>query len=65
MVAETGPDETGVHEIKLVGLRRKIAEQMSLSASRIPHFSYVEEVDVTDLEQLRRQLNETRQERPA
>ena len=61
-VAETEPDETGVHEIKLVGLRRKIAEQMSLSASRIPHFSYVEEVDVTDLEQLRRRLNETRQE---
>ncbi len=61
-VAETKPDETGVHEIKLVGLRRKIAEQMSLSASRIPHFSYVEEVDVTDLEQLRRRLNETRQE---
>ena len=62
VVAETGPDGTGVHEIRLVGLRRKIAKQMSLSASRIPHFSYVEEVDVTDLEQLRRQLNETRQE---
>lgn len=61
-VAETGPDETGVHEIKLVGLRRKIAEQVSLSASRIPHFSYVEEVDVTGLEQLRQHLNETRQE---
>ena len=61
-VAESGPETTGVHEIKLVGLRRKIAEHMSLSASRIPHFSYVEEVDVTDLEQLRRQLNETRQE---
>ena len=62
VVAETGPDETGVHEIKLVGLRRKIAEQMTLSASRIPHFSYVEEVDVTELERLRRQLNGKRQE---
>lgn len=61
-MTKTGPDGTGVHEIRLVGLRRKIAEKMSLSASRIPHFSYVEEVDVTDLEQLRRQLNETRQE---
>ena len=61
-VVESGPETTGVHEIKLVGLRRKIAEQMSLSASRIPHFSYVEEVDVTELDRLRRQLNETRQE---
>ena len=61
-VAETEPGETGVHEIKLVGLRRKIAEQMSLSASRIPHFSYVEEVDVTELDRLLQRLNETRQE---
>ena len=60
--AKAEADATGVREIKLVGLRRKIAEQMSLSASRIPHFSYVEEVDVTDLEQLRRHLNKTRQE---
>ena len=45
-----------------MGLRRKIAEQMSLSASRIPHFSYVEEVDVTELERLRQQLNGKRQE---
>lgn len=62
VVAKTGPDETGVHEIKLVGLRRKIAEQMTLSASRIPHFSYVEEVNVTELDRLRRRLNETRRE---
>ena len=61
-MAETEPDETGAHEIKLVGLRRKIAEQMSLSASRIPHFSYVEEVDVTELDRLLQRLNETRQE---
>ena len=59
---ETGPDAAGAREIKLVGLRRKIAEQMSLSASRIPHFSYVEEVDVTELDRLRRHLNETRRE---
>ena len=44
-----------MHEIKLVGLRRKIAEQMTLSASRIPHFSYVEEVDVTELDRLRQE----------
>ena len=61
-VAETEPETTGVHEIKLAGLRRRIAEQMTLSASRIPHFSYVEEADVTELERLRQCLNETRQE---
>ena len=61
-VAETGPDKAGVHEIKLVGLRRRIADQMTLSASRIPHFSYVEEADVTELDRLRRRLNETQQE---
>ena len=53
---ETGPDAAGAHEIKLVGLRRRIAERMTLSASRIPHFSYVEEVDVTELDRLRRRL---------
>ena len=53
--AKTEMDADGVREIKLVGLRRKIAEQMSLSASRIPHFSYVEEVDVTELERLRQE----------
>ncbi len=52
---ETRPDAAGAHEIKLAGLRRKIAEQMTLSASRIPHFSYVEEVDVTELERLRQE----------
>ena len=60
--AKAEAETTGVNEIKLVGLRRKIAEQMSLSASRIPHFSYVEEVNVTELERLRRQLNGKRQE---
>ncbi len=52
---ETETDATGVRETKLVGLRRKIAEQMTLSASRIPHFSYVEEVDVTELDRLRQE----------
>ena len=51
----------GTSEIKLIGVRRKIAEQMALSASRIPHFSYVEEVDVTELERLRQHLNGERQ----
>ena len=55
VVVETESGKTGVHEIKLVGLRRRIAERMTLSASRIPHFSYVEEVDVTELERLRQE----------
>jgi len=44
-------------EVKIVGLRRVIAERMSESARTIPHFSYVEEVDVTELERLRVHLN--------
>jgi 2-oxoisovalerate dehydrogenase E2 component (dihydrolipoyl transacylase) len=49
---------TGTTEIKVIGLRRKIAERMAKSASEIPHFTYVEEVDVTALESLRTHLNE-------
>jgi 2-oxoisovalerate dehydrogenase E2 component (dihydrolipoyl transacylase) len=55
----TGP-RTGTTEIKVIGLRRKIAARMAASASEIPHFSYVEEVDVTALESLRQRLNEKR-----
>jgi 2-oxoisovalerate dehydrogenase E2 component (dihydrolipoyl transacylase) len=46
--------------IKIIGLRRRIAEAMSASKRHIPHFSYVEECDVTALEQLRADLNEQR-----
>ena len=53
---------TEVTQVKVVGLRRKISEQMSLSKSRIPHFSYFEEVDITELENLRLILNSTRHE---
>ena len=53
--AKAETDAAGAHEIKLVGLRRKVAEQMTLSASRIPHFSYVEEIDVTELDRLRQE----------
>lgn len=48
---------TAVEEIKVVGLRRRIAERMALATSRIPHITYVEEVDVTALEELRARLN--------
>ncbi|HTC52354.1 MAG TPA: dihydrolipoamide acetyltransferase family protein [Steroidobacteraceae bacterium] len=53
---DTGPIPA-VREIPVTGLRRLIAEQVSHSARTIPHFSYVEEVDVTALEALREQLN--------
>lgn len=53
---------TEVTPVKVVGLRRKISEQMSLSKSRIPHFSYFEEVDITELESLRMVLNSTKDE---
>ncbi|MCJ7995685.1 2-oxo acid dehydrogenase subunit E2 [Rhizobium cremeum] len=48
---------TAVEEIRITGLRRKIAEKVALSAARIPHITYVEEVDVTDLEGLRAAMN--------
>ncbi|SIT32657.1 dihydrolipoamide acetyltransferase family protein [Achromobacter sp. MFA1 R4] len=43
--------------VPVIGLRRKIAQKMAESKRRIPHFSYVEEIDVTELEDLRVQLN--------
>ncbi len=48
--------QTSVETIKMVGLRRRIAEKMTV-ANRIPHITYVEEVDVTELEALRKTLN--------
>jgi 2-oxoisovalerate dehydrogenase E2 component (dihydrolipoyl transacylase) len=51
---------TAVEEIKIIGLRRKIAQRMQDTMRRIPHFSYIEEADVTDLEALRADINETR-----
>ena len=50
----------GTKEIKVVGLRRKIAEQMVRSMNAIPHFSYFEEIDITELEALRQLLNSSR-----
>lgn len=50
-------EKSGVTEVKIVGLRRKIAEKMALSKSRIPHITIVEEVNVTPLEDLRATLN--------
>jgi 2-oxoisovalerate dehydrogenase E2 component (dihydrolipoyl transacylase) len=54
---KTAPDTT---EIKVIGVRRLIAERMSETKRNIPHFAYVEEVDVTELESLRVHLNQSR-----
>jgi 2-oxoisovalerate dehydrogenase E2 component (dihydrolipoyl transacylase) len=49
----------GVEDVPITGLRRAIAEHLQRSKRHIPHFSYIEEVDVTALEALREQLNAT------
>ena len=53
---------TGVEEKKVIGLRRKIAENMAKSKRTIPHITYVEEIDLTALEDLRAHLNATRRD---
>jgi 2-oxoisovalerate dehydrogenase E2 component (dihydrolipoyl transacylase) len=56
--APTGRSEnTSVEDVKVIGLRRRIARSMAESKRRVAHFSYVEEVDVTALEELRVSLN--------
>jgi 2-oxoisovalerate dehydrogenase E2 component (dihydrolipoyl transacylase) len=63
---QDGPEKTqtpgkgpssGVREIKVIGLRRKIAERMTQANRDVPHFTYVEEIDITALESLRGHLN--------
>jgi 2-oxoisovalerate dehydrogenase E2 component (dihydrolipoyl transacylase) len=51
-------------QIKVIGLRRRIAENMAASKRHIPHFTYVEECDVTALEKLRGDFNADRGDRP-
>jgi 2-oxoisovalerate dehydrogenase E2 component (dihydrolipoyl transacylase) len=47
----------------VIGLRRNIAQRMQIAKTRIPHFTYVEEVDVSELERLRAQLNQEHADR--
>ncbi|VAW04100.1 Dihydrolipoamide acyltransferase component of branched-chain alpha-keto acid dehydrogenase complex [hydrothermal vent metagenome] len=56
----TKQKRTAIEEIPVIGIRRKIAERMELSKRSIPHYSYVEEVDVTEVEKLRNFLNTSR-----
>ncbi|TKD52034.1 dihydrolipoamide acetyltransferase family protein [Sphingomonas baiyangensis] len=53
-------DET----VKVIGMRRRIAENMAASKRNIPHFTYVDEIDVTALEAMRGDLNANRGQRP-
>jgi 2-oxoisovalerate dehydrogenase E2 component (dihydrolipoyl transacylase) len=54
----------GDEQVKVIGLRRRIAENMAAAKRAIPHFTYVEEIDVTKLEALRADLNATRGAKP-
>lgn len=58
--ASTYAKADGTTEVRIIGLRRKIAEKMAESVRRIPHITYVEEIDVTALEELRAHLNATK-----
>ena len=54
----------GDEEVRVIGLRRRIAENMAASKRAIPHFTYVEELEVTALEAMRADLNNNRGQRP-
>jgi 2-oxoisovalerate dehydrogenase E2 component (dihydrolipoyl transacylase) len=53
-------ERNGIEPVKVIGLRRKIAEKMQDAKRRIPHFAYVEEADLTELEDFRAHLNATK-----
>ena len=51
-------------QVRVIGLRRRIAENMAAAKRHIPHFTYVEEIDMTKAEALRADLNATRGDKP-
>ncbi|MBB4005426.1 dihydrolipoamide acetyltransferase family protein [Aurantimonas endophytica] len=65
-VGSAGPGrlaaDNSISEVKIVGLRRRIAEKMALATRRIAHITYVEEIDVEALEELRAALNRDRRD---
>jgi 2-oxoisovalerate dehydrogenase E2 component (dihydrolipoyl transacylase) len=63
--AAAAPAANDVTEIKIIGVRRVIAERMSEAKRTIPHFAYVEELDITELESLRQHLNAQDAKQPA
>jgi 2-oxoisovalerate dehydrogenase E2 component (dihydrolipoyl transacylase) len=56
--SQTRQPKSAVEGVKIIGLRRRIAEQMTVAHTRIPHITYVEETDVTAVEELRETLNQ-------
>ena len=50
-------ERSDAEAIQVIGLRRRIAQKMAESKRRIPHFTYVEEIDLTEIEALRAKLN--------
>ena len=63
MMTADDTDDDGIDEVPVIGLRRNIAQRMDIAKTRIPHFTYVDEVDVTEVERLRGQLNDEHGER--
>ena len=59
-IAAPATPSTKVTETKIIGVRRVIAERMQAAKQEIPHFAYVEEIDITELEALRKHLNAKR-----
>jgi 2-oxoisovalerate dehydrogenase E2 component (dihydrolipoyl transacylase) len=59
------PSDDAVDDVPVIGLRRNIAQRMQVAKTRIPHFTYVEEVDVTEVERLRAELNRHHSENQA
>jgi len=62
LLSKTFEVEAGETRIKVIGLRRVIAQRMQEAKRHIPHFTYVEEIDVTALEALRKRANEKKAE---
>jgi len=60
--SQSGLADHSIEEVKVIGLRRKIAAIMQDTMQRIPHFTYVEEIDVSELERLRSKLNKEKDE---
>ena len=59
-----GPGRAADEEIRVIGMRKRIAQNMAESKRHIPHFTYVEEIDVTKMEEMRAEMNDSRGARP-
>ncbi|MDM7954867.1 dihydrolipoamide acetyltransferase family protein [Blastomonas sp.] len=59
-----GPGRAADEEIRVIGMRKRIAQNMAESKRNIPHFTYVDEIDVTKMEDMRGEMNASRGDRP-